>query len=687
MPPRKKVTAPSLSLSDLHSFATNFTGLSVPDPITFIISPKWLDRGAQLYPRQATLLKIINLRDDLFTNYDLMVIDEWETSYRNTGNNGIVPGIRDRITILKEAGYKWFREVLLVMGRRAGKGHISGLAMSYVLWNYMSKGDPQAHYGIDRDKKLTCLIYAGKKEQARENLWRDLVNFIIGGPCFEPYIHRPLGESLSVFAPHDVVRIRKLGKMNNESNLDMATFKIEPKEATLMSGRGSASFMQGFDEMAHVVASGANRSAEEIYAASTPALDQFKKDAFIVEPSSPWQMTGQFYENYQKVLAIAPDGDPLYPNMMMIQLTSWDIYKDWEIADQIDLFPREFKGDLNEYLDEPLPKLKPLKGAIQEYDEAMRLLEQSNPDTFKVERLSQWQATMDAYLDKDKIEGMWKLGEQLDLNNNKKKGKLNQFYTAHADPSSTNANFGLSVAHTEMDPNGSGMLICVFDYIHHWSPADFPEHTIDYIDVIDQMWSIMEDYPVDEFTTDQFSSGPIRSMLMHKANDARMSNRLHKEIKVSEANANANSNWRKAENFKVALYQGWIAAPFYEQADLELKFLKLIATATTMRVDKQDSGPVTTKDVADTMFQVVHALLGDQIEAMRNGFNSNPIVGGLPGGIVPFAKVNDKDAAIFSQLGGRHSAGRLQDQRINNGSLDPSRSGRIYRDPSYHRTF
>jgi hypothetical protein len=203
------VTAPTRAGPFLPTDYQMFTGLSVPDPITFVVGSEWLDRK-NLYPRQATLLKVIFLREDLFTDYDYDVVEEWEQSFRRTGNNGITPGILERMRYLRANGYRYFREVLLVLGRRAGKGYLSALAMSYVLWGYLAKGDPQGHYGVDRDKQLAVFIYAGKKEQARENLWKDLVNVILGGPCFADYVSRPMGESLSVYAPNDFVRMRKL---------------------------------------------------------------------------------------------------------------------------------------------------------------------------------------------------------------------------------------------------------------------------------------------------------------------------------------------------------------------------------------------------------------------------------------------------------------------------------------------
>ena len=37
------------------------------------------------------------------------------------------------------------------------------------------------------------MIFAGKKEQAKENLWGDLYAVITGAPCFTPYISEAAG--------------------------------------------------------------------------------------------------------------------------------------------------------------------------------------------------------------------------------------------------------------------------------------------------------------------------------------------------------------------------------------------------------------------------------------------------------------------------------------------------------------
>jgi hypothetical protein len=896
-----------------------FTGLPVPDPVTFVLSENYLDRGTIMYPRQATLLKIIFLRLDLLTEYDHAVIDEWEQNFRETGDNGIVPGVRRRMAKLRQEGRKWFRETLLVMGRRAGKGHISGLSMAYVLWNYMAKGDPQRFYGVDRDKKLLAMVFAGKRDQAKATVWQDAVNYITGSVCFIPYIRAPLqAEKLSIYAPHDFVRMRKLSQQGvNPNDINLATFELVPKESTLMAGRGPTSFCldpstpvlttdlwwkpigeleagehligldeyperkgaqrklrdaevlkvwrtrkealrltfadgssvvcsrdhrwlvrdmgkggathwrtagrmnvgnhikslvdpweeeqtreagylagiydgegcisgyqgragksvfvtqnegavldetlrllkdrgfdpqfytnstktaqqwslsgvaesmtflgsirplrlmpksrsvwegvaprggvtpsgrvrpdsyktiisieelpeqelvdietstrtfianglishncQAYDEMAHVVASGANRSAEEVYGAATPSLDQFGFDGFIIEPSSPWQMLGQFYVNYCNALLEDEEGEPVYPEMLMIQLASWDIYKDWEIAHTLPVFPEGYKGDLGEYEGQPTLYFNPLRGAIQAYDDQMARLEQSNPETFRVERRSHFAVAMDAYLKEEKVRqifapwrerlenyGAPQLGMQ-------ERGRLDLDYKAHGDPSKSNANFGLAMAHAEPGPDGR--LHVVFDKIHHFHPGDFEDHIVDYDEIEEWIWdNMLGPFMPTEMTFDQFNSAQVIQRLAKRSRRAA----LPKVTQVYEKTATKQHNWKRAEIFKTAVYMGWVHAPWYEQAELELRFLQ----EKNGVVDHPDSGPVQTKDVADAMMECVMALIGDQIVSMRSELGSMRPSGALQGGVEPFPGMSRQDALgeaprtqdqVFQQLGG-----------------------------------
>lgn len=634
-----------------HDMFRMYTGVEVPDPITFVVGTRWLNRS-NLYPRQGTLLKIIFLRDDLFTPYDLTVIDEWETAYRTTGYSGMPPNIMWRIRWLKANGYKWFREVLLVMGRRAGKGHVTALAMAYVLWNYLAKGDPQGFYGIDRDKRLAALVFAGKRDQAKATVFGDLNNVVTGSNCFLPYISMTQTERLSVYAPHDFVRMRKMAERGLRSERDMATFEILPKESTAMAGRGPTSFSQCFDEWGHIVAVGGQGGGNEVYQAAKPSLDQFGKDAFIVEPSSPWQMMGQFYENYEQGISLDADGNPARANILVLQLASWLIYQDWERAGFLPLFPDEFEGDLGEYAHLDIsPCYQPLRGAIQVFDEEMEREKAANPETFAVEREARWATALASYLNEQKVAEIFEpwAGRPEKYGppeiTTQTQGLLIHTYKGHADPSKVNDKFGYALAHSEFDSEGRAH--CVFDLLGHFDPADFPDHIIDYEEVDDFLWeNVIKKFMPEEFTYDQYNSVASIQRLQKKIRNTSMP----KHVSVFEKTATRPYDWQVKENTKAAINLGLVHAPYNERALLELRFLQLV----NGRVDHPSSGPVQSKDIADCICECTHVLIGEQtqnflhsdLNSLRPGMNTmgEPFPGMTRG--------NESDRETLSALSG-----------------------------------
>jgi hypothetical protein len=644
-----------------------FDGPAVPDPVTFIVGEDWLDKP-NIYPRQVTMLKLIFLRDDLFTEYDRAVINEWIDDFKatnpeaglenkfNAQTNGCQPDIYQRITFLKERGYKWFPEVILAIGRRGGKGYISALAMAYVLWNYMAKGNPQAHYGISQEKALSCMIFAGKKEAAKMNLWGDLYAVLTTAPCYTEYISDALAESLTIYAPYDHVRIRHQEARGIKSMKDMASFQILPRESTLIAPRGPAGFIIGFDEAAHVKNAGTTRSFGDVYNAAKPALDQFGTDGFVVLPSSTWEMIGRFYELWQLSLEREPGkwGElaPSYPDKFMLQLPSWGPYKDWERASELELFPPGFVGDLGEYDRAPLPRLKPLKGAIQVYDEAMMREERANPDTFAVERQSHWATSLDAYLNTARVTQMFSPWEGRNEEYGRPEltmqvsGPLIIDYRAHGDPSSVNCRFGFAVAHAEPGPDG--LSHAVFDLIHFWDPADFENHTIDYEHVLGWIFeNVVRKFQPGELTFDQWNSAASVQALQKMVRGAH----LQKNVQVYERTATASLNWATWETFKACINMGLVHAPLHAEAAEELKFL--LKPEGQAKVICPDSGPVKTKDIADAVCITAVALLGEQMKAFIGADLARQRPGlSLPGGVDPYDRFNPETAnPLAAQLG------------------------------------
>jgi hypothetical protein len=651
----------------LKQLTEDESGLWIPDIIEFTLSDGFLNRN--LYPRQATALKVAFLQDELFTDYDHEVIEGWARSFRETEDNGIQPDIYERIRICKEEGRPWFREWLNVIGRRGSKGYLGGIGAAYVLWHYICKGDPQGFYGIDRDKRLAMMVFAGKKEQATANQWKDVTDIIKGGRCFSPYFSKSLGESLTLRAPHDNKRINAREDLGIYEDGDMATFIILPKESTPMASRGPAVFALLFDEMAHVVRQVAKSDAAEVYQSASPALDTFGVDAWMYEASSPWAKTGQFYENCQQALAVSDGTDGLTPGeivrpeMLMIQLTSWDPYIDWERAEHLPTMSR------TEY---DHPRRRPIGGvphrrsfgfclpaqrrAQQVYDRQLQRIEAANPETFAVERRSKWAAVLDAYLNEDRVKAIWlPWPEENPLNlYMKEEGKLAVLYKAHGDPSKSGANFGFAIAHVVRYGDDDFPHV-VFDYITHWEPASFPDndYQVDYDLIEKRIRDFINVFIPTEVSFDQGYSNWMISRLIKWVR----TRNFPKRVAVFERTATAPMNWTIAETFKTAIGLGLVHAPYYEQAQDELLFLQKVAEN---KVDHPTSGPVQTKDVADCMMILVHALIGNEISAfIGEAFSSLSPRFGQQGGFPTQAEQAAEDnlgdpVSALRNWGGQH---------------------------------
>lgn len=673
MPPRSSVLEEAL---DPLSMMASFGGLPIPDPITFVIGERWLNKP-QLYPRQATFLKILFLRDDLFTEYDHMVIAEWIQMFKDTNSEeeeqedqfnaqtkGIQPDIYERIAWNKAHGAKWFREVILAIGRRGSKGYKSALAMSYVLWNYLALGNPQEHYGIVQSKQMEVMIFAGKREQAKVHLWRDLHDVITESECFtgslgRNYISQDAALLMSVYAPFDWVRMMKQASKGLNTAQDMATFQIMPKESNPLAARGGAGFIFGFDEAAHVKTTGMTREFKEVYNAAKPALDQFGHDSFTILPSSTWEMTGMFYQLWVNSLENDParPGEPLFPNKLMLQLASWDPYKDWQIAHEIDLFPAGCQGDLGEYRGIPLPRLPKLKGPIQAYDDEMRREELANPDTFAVERRSDWATSLEAYLNRGKVDmifapwegrqpgfGQPHLTEQV-------RGPLSVAYVAHGDPSTVNHRFGWCVGHAE--PDEQGMLHAVIDQVHFWDPeiSNPPyvvDHTIDYEEVTDWIF----DHAISKFEPTDVSFDPYNvPATVHRLNKKIRKETTHKSIMVYQTAPTLPLNWARWECTKAAINLGLAHCYPFPDLSTELKFLQKAEGVN--KVEPPESGPCTTNDIADAFSHVVQKLLGEQLSAYlgQDLANARPGVAMGPAQTDPFRRF-DPDEAMMNPYAG-----------------------------------
>jgi hypothetical protein len=564
-----------------------------------------------LYPRQRVLLKLIFLEE--MDEYEEGVLDSW---IAGEGGVEISPGIRERRQWLRDHGYKHFPEVGFVGGRRSSKGYVTGIAITRILHDTWKLGDPGRYYGVDPDKEIYFSCVASSLDQAKKFQFADVVN--TATKC-KPLIESKHGlgkvqeESLSVHTLGDSSYIAELKRQGIPVGRNFAKIRVTPLAANADTIRGSATMAIVFDEMAFMETTEGNRSsADECYSAAEPSLAQFGKDGIIFLNSSPYTKLGKFFDRYSDSQMMEADGSPSFPTLMFFKFPSWELYRDYEMEGDKFKWALMVSPDIDpETIENPIDKDLCLRA---------KLSEKANPDKFKVERRAEWSEVVNAYLNPERVNEAYAPSYRGKEIQGTQMGNYNNMpYVMHCDPSSTTAGFGFAIAHVEefMDPDTQLMEgHVVFDLVKRWNPADFPNSTIDYMQVMEELLRYCEAYRPRSLTFDQFNSVAPIQWLQKNLAEKGLSVQVYMETATKLRNRN------KWEFFKTALNLGRVHIPpdcvDSEYSSLELKFLQ----EKQGSVDKQSIGPVQTKDIADCIAECTRVLMGGIM-----GFGMNPEFG------------------------------------------------------------
>lgn len=588
------------------------------DIITFAEDPRFL--GRKLYPRQKTLLKIIFLQE--LDAYDKAVISEWS---QEDSECHIIPKLDERIKYLKENGYEHFRTIQLVGGRRSSKGFLTGICIAYKVYLMTLHDDFHKEFNLPAGKEVYFSIVADSLDQAKAHQFSDAQDAIIDVKPFQKnrLFGKSLAESISVNTPGDLRRVADLKASGMKLDRDMASLVVKAHGTNSKTIRGSASMMFVFDEMAHLVAGESRMSDEELWKAAIPSVQQFRNQGMLFANSSPYQKIGKFFELYEQAMELDPPetGKPVYPDHFLLNFPSWELYKDWEKFDM------------------PMPQvLQPHEDPI------LRREEQADPDSFRVEYRAQFAEVINAFLRPEVVDRMfdpvWNekiLGRELRPTSGAIAWRR---YKGHGDPASVGANFGIAVGHVEEVENENTGVVephVVFDFIDAFYPEDFknPEFpdqpgTIDWLEVIPTITSLISNFRPFEWTFDQFDSTMAIQQLQENLRRLNIQDTL-----VYEKFATPKLNERRAKNFRAAINLGRVHAPHPETYNPnasknsielvrnELKFLQ----EKNGKVDKQSIGPIRTKDIADCVMEVTDALIGDVLNPTFEGLAGTPALG------------------------------------------------------------
>ncbi|MEX2374899.1 MAG: hypothetical protein WD942_04830 [Dehalococcoidia bacterium] len=575
--------------------------------------------GERLSPRQGTLLKMMTCDLDALTDYDLAVIKEWGAGFGLDGDGvdlafrgerGTTPDVLDRMRWCRAQGRSTFHEVVLVLGRRGSKSLLTSFMCVWQLWKLLAMEDPQGHYQMPAGKRLTVLVFSVDQGSARRDAFGDILRLLTSAACFKPFLGAQTTTAMSLLTP---VQLRAGAR----PGLDEGSIVITAAASTGTAGRGPASPVVWFDEIAHAQGAGSTVDSTDLYGSTLHATAQFH-DALIVQSSTPWEMSGQLYLSYRKALRVDTETrTATHPGMLMVQLESPALYVDHERAAEIEMWPGgpHYPAGLT-------PKI------TYQYIEEQHGID---PHRARVELYAQFGAVADPYLLTDRVAFIYE-GRRLVQQD---AGTLSHRYVGHADPSKSNANFGFAIGHLEFDDQGFPHVI--FDLIRHWDPATFPDGTINYFEVNEQIYSYIRAFRIAELTFDQYSSVEAIQGLQNRA----FIDGLEWRPQIYERTATVAQNRRAYELFKTAVNAGLIHAPPHDLARRELEHLTLQGD----KVVAPTSGPVRTKDLADALVNVTWTLLHERTDQIFGRLGGVTPSGSLPGGI-PLA--NDPRAQLSS---------------------------------------
>jgi len=299
--------------------------------------------GMKLFPAQKFLVKLyyhlplddgeptIEIRDMLATKilYRFTEVEYLRYLY-NEGRCNIETQDHER------------RELVLAIGRRAGKTTLSGVFASYEVYRLLNLGNPQEYYGLPNGNRIQIISVATDKDQA-SILFNEVTSHLAKCEYFKPYVANNTLSHIQFRTPYDIQKFGPSARQQNGKFVSFngkATLRVTFKSCVAKGLRGAGNVVVILDEMAHFQAKGQS-SAKEIYDSVTPSTAAFspkgadgmpmliKKagtetypvESRIISISSPLNKSGKFYDLYHLAMSRGPGSD----NILAIQAPTWEV--------------------------------------------------------------------------------------------------------------------------------------------------------------------------------------------------------------------------------------------------------------------------------------------------------------------------------------------------------------------------
>jgi hypothetical protein len=233
------------------------------------------------------------------------------------------------------------RELVLAIGRRAGKTTLSGIFASYEVYRLLNLYNPQAYYGLPNGNRIQIISVATDKDQAGL-LFNEVTSHLAKCDYFAPYVANNTLSHVNFRTPYDIEKFGPNFRQENGKFVSFngkATLRVTFKSCIAKGLRGAGNIVIILDEVAHFQDKGLS-SAKEIYDAVTPssaafsrkdqasgrpAIDDLGREApvesRIVLISSPLGKSGKFFEKFDLAMRGGEGGE----NILAIQAPTWEI--------------------------------------------------------------------------------------------------------------------------------------------------------------------------------------------------------------------------------------------------------------------------------------------------------------------------------------------------------------------------
>ena len=227
------------------------------------------------------------------------------------------------------------RELILAIGRRAGKTTLSGIFASYEVYKLLNMIHPQGYYGLPPGNRIQIISVATDRDQA-SLLFNEVTAHLARCEYFAPFIASSTQSDIKFRTPYDIEKFGVITRFKDgkfQSLNGKATLRVTFKSCIAKGLRGAGNIVIILDEMAHFIDEGQS-SAKEIYDAISPSKAAFspKNPENTAEPigpnegriiciSSPLNKAGKFYELFHGAMR----GGEGAHNKLAIQAPTWEV--------------------------------------------------------------------------------------------------------------------------------------------------------------------------------------------------------------------------------------------------------------------------------------------------------------------------------------------------------------------------